>query len=607
MLDPGNRHLLTDALRPPSGFSVDAALATTYTVDLHTVLLAPLAMAAYDHAETTVDAATPVALLESVRRHAGHTTVLCQAGGIHVPASYPRLSAFAEGMVGEVAPPPGRTFHPKIWLLRFSAPDGDRLHRFVCLSRNLTGDRSWDTVLVCDEDPEAAYVLDGAPIAGWVTDVLSNLTRPLTPERRGIIDELCTGIAAARLAVPEPFTEARALPMGFATDTGWPLPASADAWAVISPFLETSALRRLPESSGRRVLLSRPEAFERVGRAAIAGAETLVLHALADLTGPDEADGEPTQHLQRRGSVPQGLHAKVFVWDEGDTSRVLTGSANCTGAAFGGNVEMSVLMSGPTAECGVDALLGDEDSGLLRITQPHSITASDPVVDPTEAIERAIEEWHVALAASRPVLHVSPAGEEFDLRLEFTLPVDPHGLAPRTVVKPVASAHAPRRPILEAAAWSGISLLGLSPYLLVHTATEVEGAEVERACVVICALQGAPEDRQRRLLRELLASQRDVLRYLMLLLGDLGTADLLEQLARGDETSADDSRRRSFGLGFDDLVLLEPLLRAAARGDDSLERAHRLLDDLRDDDGELPQLDAEFQQLWQVIYEGGRS
>src|SRR5690606_21796889 len=118
-------------------------------------------------------------------------------------------------------------------------------------------------------------------------------------------------------------------------------------------------------------------------------------------------------------------------------------------------------------------------SGLLRLTQPHAIAASDPVVDATEAIERAIEEWHVALAASRPVLQVGQAGEEFDLRLEVTLPPDPYCLAARTVVKPVASAHAPRRPILEAAAWSGISLLGLSPYLLVHTTAEVEGVEVE--------------------------------------------------------------------------------------------------------------------------------
>ena len=104
-----------------------AALATTYTLDLHSLLLAPLAMAAYDHTEgdaAEVDAATPVALLESIRRHAEHTTVLCQAAGIHVPAGVPKARGVRRGLVAEVAPPPGGTFHPKIWLLRFVDADG---------------------------------------------------------------------------------------------------------------------------------------------------------------------------------------------------------------------------------------------------------------------------------------------------------------------------------------------------------------------------------------------------------------------------------------------------------------------------------------------------
>ena len=126
MLDPETRHLLTDALRPPTGFSVEQALATTYTLDLESVLLAPLAMAAFDRVDTSnPHPAEPHALLEAIRRHADHTTILCQAAGIHVPSNYSRLAAFAEGMVAEVVPPPGRTFHPKIWLLRFVDAEGN--------------------------------------------------------------------------------------------------------------------------------------------------------------------------------------------------------------------------------------------------------------------------------------------------------------------------------------------------------------------------------------------------------------------------------------------------------------------------------------------------
>ena len=52
MLQPDTRRLLTDALRPPSGFHLDAAVATTYSLDLVSLVLAPLAMAAHDAASS---------------------------------------------------------------------------------------------------------------------------------------------------------------------------------------------------------------------------------------------------------------------------------------------------------------------------------------------------------------------------------------------------------------------------------------------------------------------------------------------------------------------------------------------------------------------------
>jgi len=615
MLDPGQRHLLTDALRPPSGCDVDVALATTYTVDLGAVLLAPLAMAAYDHADTGLDAVTPVALLESVRRHAEHTTVLCQAGGVHVPSTYPRLAAFAEGMVAEVEPPLGRTFHPKVWVLRFVDDAGVRRHRFVCLSRNLTGDRSWDTVLVCDEEPQARHTFDAAPVASWVDDVLGSLVRPLPSAREQGLRDLCDGLGGVRLAVPEPFTAASVVGLGGRVGDSWPLPAESSAWAVISPFLEVSALVRLPQSSGRRVILSRADAFDRVGRLACGGAETVVLQPMTDLAAPDEspevtlpeAAEDVVDENGRLGGVPRGLHAKVFVWDEATgTSHVLTGSANCTGAAFGGNVEMSVLLSGPTTTCGVEALLGDDRTGLLRLTQPHEIEAKEPMDDPTYDLERRVESWHVALATARPRLVVEPHGDEYRIRVDLVVPEHSHGLAATTTVKPAAVTHAPARPFGATATWEQVSLHALTPYLVVVTDAEADGVRVRRACVLVCEIEGVPEDRHRRLLRELLARQQDVLRYLMLLLGDVGAEALLDRLVADDEADDEDQDKRggAFGHGFDDLVLVEPLLRAAARGDDALGRAHRLLEDLRDESGQLPQLDAEFQAIWRVVWQG---
>ena len=92
-LTPESRVMLTDALRPPAGHRLDVAVGTTYSLDLTALLLAPLSFALFDQANSndladdSASGLDPIRLLEAVRRHAQHTTVFCQAGGIHVPAS----------------------------------------------------------------------------------------------------------------------------------------------------------------------------------------------------------------------------------------------------------------------------------------------------------------------------------------------------------------------------------------------------------------------------------------------------------------------------------------------------------------------------------------
>ncbi len=127
----------------------------------------------------------------------------------------------------------------------------------------------------------------------------------------------------------------------------------------------------------------------------------------------------------------------------------------------------------------------------------------------------------------------------------------------------------------------------------------LDGEELLRECVILVEVEGAPTDRLRILLREMLADPAKVLAYLALLLGDLGAEDLLRRSA--DLPDGDKSPGSAGGPGFDDLVLLEPLLRAAARDDDALERVQRLLEDLRGDDGSPPPLGQKVDRI-DVVY-----
>lgn len=81
MLTPDNQVLLTDALRPPPGFEIDYAVATTYSLTLESILVAPMsfAMASVDDIGTAATS-NPIATLDAVQRYVDRTTVFVQAG-----------------------------------------------------------------------------------------------------------------------------------------------------------------------------------------------------------------------------------------------------------------------------------------------------------------------------------------------------------------------------------------------------------------------------------------------------------------------------------------------------------------------------------------------
>ena len=594
MLEPDTRHVLTDALRPPDGHRLDVAIATTYSLDLNSFILAPLAMAAHDHLSRAGESGPdPLALLESVRRYADHTTVFVQAGSIHVPGQYQRILAFAEECVAEVtAPSPDRLFHPKIWVLRFADASGTHHHRFLCLSRNLTADRSWDTVLRLDEAHDGTGA-DPAPLVAFLADLTTLTVRTLPESRKKQISDLRHSLGKVRFDIPSPFTEATLWPMGTNAGRGSPLPAQADDLVVISPFLDAGLIHhvRVP----RTRIVSREETFERLGTEALPPrCETWVLQSSAESPDPDDTETEPTSDLD----PTTGLHAKVFAWDEGNRGHVLTGSANATSAAFGGNVEFSVQLSGPVKPCGVASLWADgtDTPGLPQLLTPYTIEAETSSDDPLEHLEREIEAAHAALSAEGITVTVTPEADDYALTVEVpTLPL-PEGSV--TTIRPLGLAHGART-LERQLVWRPVAIQHISPFVVVETTLTQDGVTARRACVIKGTLVSDPADRHRSVLRDLLSNKAAVLRYLALLLGDPAFDSMVSALQSEFTTNADHASRVS----RDDLVLFEPLLRATVRGDGALGRVAELLDELRDDSGELPHLSPEFQQLWDVVWQ----
>jgi hypothetical protein len=149
MLDPNSRSLLVDSLRPPPGYTFDVGLATTYTLDPTTLLAIPLHLALRSSEDRNAMLQDGVALLEALRRTTDRLSIFCQQGRICAPNLPHVLYGLLESSVVQVTAPHGGVFHPKIWVLRFKRAGHveDVVLRVLILSRNLTGDRSWDLSL----------------------------------------------------------------------------------------------------------------------------------------------------------------------------------------------------------------------------------------------------------------------------------------------------------------------------------------------------------------------------------------------------------------------------------------------------------------------------
>lgn len=604
MLDPTTRALFSDALRPPTGHTLDLAVGTTFTLSLRMLFLPPLAMAAHDR-ETELPSGEgeskpdTLALLESIRRYADRTTVFCHAGGVGPATDYPRLLTFAEDSLVQVVPrTPGHLFHPKLWALRFKH-DEDVIHRLLITSRNLTDDRSWDTLLVLDSDPDGAGI-DGAPAADFIRALPALAVGPVAPGRAEQAADLARTLTTARFQPPAPFTGGTLWPLGLTATNGWPLSVQPDRALVISPFLDAASVTRI-QARTPPVFVSRAETYDRVGGHAFAQADVRVLSPHAEAEFADQTEGK----ARRPSEVRTGLHAKVLVWDEGATGHLFTGSPNVTSAAYSGNTEFAVHLAGPRRTCGVEAMLPTDVQTRDRVAfghllEPHTIAHLDPQPDPAFDAEREITRFHEEVLRAGPQLVVGAGEDGFVVTLSFarTSPVGPGATTVRLI-----SRSRVERTRLDEGRWTGVPLLQLTPYLeLVTRAPIPDRDDLELTCILKADLIGAPENRATEVLRSYLGSEDAIVRYLRFLLADvdadLGLDDL--DLPGPGERSATGPQN------FEDLAILEPLLKAAANGSEALDRVQALLRDLgvdREDRGVVP---ADFLELWESVWNAAR-
>jgi len=553
----------------------------------------------------------PVALLDALRRCSDRVTIFCQAGRIAAPAKHHPLFAYLEPLIAEVhAPKEKGIFHAKTWLLRFTDTGKGVLYRFICLSRNLTRDRSWDTVLALDgtlADRERGFSRNN-PLGQFIAALPSFARRELTPARRATLAVLADEVRRVKFEPPEGFEEVKFWPMGLPGLRKFPLDDRIDRLLVVSPFVSDGFLHRLL-ALGPAILVSRPESLEEVAPAILGQFDQV--HVLDDAALEEDIDDESAENgIDGLAKVDvRGLHAKLFVADQGWYASVWTGSANATDAAFEKNVEFLVQLRGKKkGTVGIDAFLGSPDGGGFRdLLRPFQVGERKTADADVKANEERVEAARSRLARAEFRLRVeaSKEGTGYDMALYLRGAERPEIGEVRVRCWPVTVNPSFAQDIAVLAAEGSVRF----PILTVHALTsfmtfEVAAGDGPKRRFVRFALNlpidGAPDNRLDQVLNAVLSDRGRLLRYLLFLLARdedmtaVGSALLLREAEPGGNGA---------GPGLEASVpLFEELLRALGRSPEKLDAVWRLVEDLRRTPEGAALLPDGFDGVWTPIW-----
>jgi hypothetical protein len=593
VLDPSARSLYTSSLAPPPGYAFDQGLATTFSLDLTTLLTVPLHLLMLSTEWDKSGLPDPIAVLEGLRRVTSRMSVYCQSGRIAPPASQHVLYGLLESVVIQVrAPKVNGVFHPKLWVLRYlNNENGSVLIRVIVLSRNLTVDDSWDTVLAVEGTPGAVQIAENQELSRLVsalpTPRLALQTVPDIAKSRAKL--LAREIERCRWELPRGFNSLVFTCLGL-SEGSW-LPPQSSRLAVITPFCGAQAINQVVKTSGRAVaLISRPEELAGLPQQVLSQFErVLVINQAAEAEwGTDQPPGAGG-HL--------GLHAKVYVTQQGSDVTVAVGSANMTEAGlFGTNVELVAQLAGKRgAVGGVDDLLASE--GLGGVLTEYEPSQPDMPSDSEIAAEKALEAARRTLATTELTLRCEASGDQWRLVLRAESPPALDGIE-RLHIWPVSWDESRAVDALALAHGEPIdlgccALVSITGFLVFSLTALDFPSSID--FVLNVPLQGLPEGRDAAMTRLLVDNQGAFLRYVRLLLA--------LDLDSGFTAGGDGGSSWSFGdwSGLDELSLLEDLAKSLGRDTARLKEVDRLVRELTTGPETSDVVPGEFLTMWRAF------
>lgn len=335
----------TQLLQPPTGYRLERALATTYSLDLTMLMASALALYFQKEADDGMQSER-YDVLAALEEAKDTLRIHFQRGHLKAPLKFNQLFHLLEPCLIEEKPSEGN-FHPKVWLLRFRHARSQSIrYRLICTSRNLTDSQDWDLSVFTDGDydPQAASSNPQPDLIRFV--------QALSQAEPDFYAPFVTELPYVNFEPPKDFEAMEFV----AFPSSDPFPKEMfEHLLIMSPFLVEKRLLELSQratSSHKSFLFSTKLALDGIPSEVLKKYQCFCINPLyVDALSQWEeglVDGANESPLASGDEKPaMNLHAKLYAIATKNELVHLIGSANCTQAAFTHNTEALIRLQAP--------------------------------------------------------------------------------------------------------------------------------------------------------------------------------------------------------------------------------------------------------------------
>lgn len=572
-------------LAPPEGYETVFAAGTTYSLDLDALTGVSLALGLSE----TMDGSmrdNPVCLLEALRKMADKVALFCEGGQIKAPAKATPLYILLEKMVFEVNLANKKSFHPKVWIVKYGNARSETIFRFVVLSRNLTFDRSWDVAFSMDGMSKGRIQSSAVPLADFVR-YLAGRIRPdgkyAAAKKRKLLD-FSKELQTVAFSTGDEHFAYQFCPVGVPDENGGFYDAnSAELFGsyqdllILTPFLSEETIRELAKSNFQkpsRTLITRKTELYKL--------KPMIADDFEIFTMKDSVvDGEDALQTDAVNKCKQDLHAKVYLETKYSDSDLYLGSLNASYNACNGNVEFMIRLMAKRRYLNAEALkrdlfCGDADgkeNPFERSTLPEG---GEPPEEETELLQKLIKEICRCKVAAQV--------EEIDGKYRLSVSFDKLPKTNCVTIAPLLSEK--EKPLAGRVVFENLDFLQVSEFYFISASN---GNNTVRRVLKI-KTENLPDGRENAVVNSIVSDRKSFLMYISFLLGD----DALLSVMENESSASPGLATRS---SMSTPAFYEQMLKAAATDPERL----RGIDDLMKTISDSNVIPERFDGLYSVI------